>query len=119
VVIAGLAAFGEVLELVSGIAGARRAGGSKWGAWGALAGGILGAAFGTVLVPVPVLGSVIGMCLGAFAGAASAEWLSGRALGQSLRSGQGAAVGKLFGILGKLAVGLAIWLIAAAAAFWP
>ena len=43
----------------------------------------------------------------------------GRTMTASLRSGAGAGAGKLAGTLSKLAVGVAIWLIIAVAAFWP
>ena len=114
---AALALVAEIAEFFSGVAGAKKAGGSRWGTWGSLIGAILGAIFGTFLIPVPILGSILGVCLGAFAGAALFELVGGRTLGRSLKSGQGAAVGRFVGILFKLGVGVTIWLVIAAAAF--
>lgn len=117
VAVAVLAALGEVLEFASGAAGSRKAGGSIAGTVGALFGALAGGLFGTVLIPVPVVGSILGACLGAFGGAVGGDLLSGRDFDRSIRSGQGAAVGRFYGILGKLAVGVAIWFTLAVAAF--
>jgi hypothetical protein len=114
-----LAAAGEVLEFLSALVGSRQAGGTRRGSWGGLLGGIAGAIAGTPLIPVPVLGTVIGACAGAFLGAAAFEWLGGRGLAPSVRSGGGAAMGRLFGTAAKLAVGVALWFLIAVAAFYP
>src|SRR3954469_14524233 len=66
-----LAAGAEVVEFVLGGRFARRYGGSRRAAWGAILGGLVGAVVGT---PVPVIGSVIGAFVGAFLGAAALEW---------------------------------------------
>jgi len=36
-----------------------------------------------------------------------------------VRSGLGAGVGRFFGTVAKLVVGIGIWIVAAVAAFWP
>ncbi|MCY3019882.1 MAG: DUF456 family protein, partial [Planctomycetota bacterium] len=54
-----LALLGELLEFLSGQWGARRFGGSKWAAWGAFVGGLLGFFLGG-LIPLPVVGSLLG-----------------------------------------------------------
>ncbi len=120
VVVALVLAFvGEVIEFLSGAAGAKKAGGSRWGSVGAIVGALVGAILGTFLIPVPIVGSIVGMCGGAFAFAALLERIGGRTVEESLRSGQGAAVGRFLGILAKLAVGVAIWVVTGVAAFWP
>ena len=119
-VAAGLALVGELIELVSGAAGTRRAGGTRWGAVGALIGALVGGIAGTILIPVPVVGSLAGLCGGAWLGAVGAEYsLAGRTSEEALRSGQGAAVGRFVGVLAKLAVGVAIWILTGVAVFWP
>ena len=118
VIITAIAALGEVLEFISGVLGAKKAGGSGWGSFGALVGGLLGALFGTIFIPIFIVGSILGVCLGAFAGAALFEKLSGRSVDESVRSGQGAAVGRFLGIGAKLALGVVIWVIVAVAAFY-
>src|SRR5947207_5386405 len=61
----GLAFLGEIVEAWLGFRLARAYGGSRRAAWGALAGGLVGAATG---VPRPVGGSVVGGGVGAFVG---------------------------------------------------
>jgi uncharacterized protein YqgC (DUF456 family) len=114
-----LAAVAEILDLVAAAVGARCTGGSRRGSWGGIIGGIIGAIAGTALIPVPVLGTIFGGCLGAFLGAVILEWLGGWSLSPSLRSGGGAAAGRLFGTLVKLGVGVIMWVAIAIAAFWP
>ena len=119
VVIVVLAFAGEGFELLAGMYGSKKAGGTRWGSVGALIGGVIGGIVGTIFIPVPVLGSLIGACGGAGLGAWGLEFTGGRTMADSLRSGAGAGVGKLAGTLSKLAVGAAIWLVIAVAAFWP
>jgi hypothetical protein len=100
----GLAVLGEILEFVLGAAGSRHAGGSKRGAALAIVGGIVGAVMGTAL-PVPVLGTLIGACLGAFAGSLLGDLWAGRPLLHSVGAGRGAAIGRFWGTIAKMAVG--------------
>lgn len=116
-VAAGLALLGEVLELVLGAAGARQAGGSKRAATLAIVGSFIGGIVGTAL-PVPIVGTLIGACLGAFVGSLLGDLWAGRPLFQSLEAGQGAAVGRFWGTVAKLAVGAVIVIILAIAAFF-
>ncbi len=101
----------EIAELVLGSAGAKKAGASRWGMLGGLAGGILGGLFLTALIPIPILGTVIGICLGSFAGAFIIELGLGQAISQSALIGYGAAKGKFSGILSKLVIGLLMFII--------
>jgi uncharacterized protein len=114
-----LAVAGEAMETLSGAVAARRAGGSRKAALGAIAGGLLGGLVGTGLMPVPVLGTLIGVAVGAFAGAVALEMIGGAPVDRSVRSGAGAAVGQSLGVLAKMAMGAAIWITVAVAAFWP
>ena len=115
----GLAVLGELLEFVAGVFGARTAGGSAGGAFGALVGGIIGAIAGTFVIPVPALGSLLGACGGAFCGALALELAGGRELEPAVRSGMGAGIGRFFGTVAKVIVGIGIWVVATVAAFWP
>jgi len=55
----------------------------------------------------PIIGTILGACLGAFVGAASYEYISlERKPGEALWIGLGAALGKVAGMLAKMAVGL-------------
>jgi len=119
VAIAVLAVVGEVVEFFSGMAGSKRAGGSRWAAVGALAGAIVGAVVGTVVIPIPVIGSLLGVCGGAALGAFGVELLRGRERSVAMRIGAGAGVGQLLGTTSKFLFGMVIWVIVATAAYWP
>ncbi len=113
---AALALLGEILEFFFGAAGSRRAGGSRRAAALAIVGGIVGAVLGTAL-PVPILGTLVGACAGAFAGSLLGDAMAGRALGDSVDAGRGAAIGRLWGTISKMAIGGAIVLILAVSAY--
>jgi uncharacterized protein YqgC (DUF456 family) len=55
----------EVLEAFAGAWGTQRRGGSKAAGWAALGGGFLGMVLGS-FIPVPVVGTLIGMIAGSF-----------------------------------------------------
>ena len=121
--VAGLAAFGEVVEFAAGAAGAGRRGGSRRGmalaVLGTLIGSIVGAFAG---IPIPLLGPVIGAlaggALGAFAGAWAGEIWIGRGWRDGLAVGQGALIGRLLGTAGKLAIGAVMVVVVAVDAFF-
>lgn len=119
VVIVVLATLGEVVEFIAGIFGSTRAGGTRWGAGGALLGGVVGGIVGTFAIPVPFFGSLIGACVGAGLGAWGFELAGGLEMDRSIRSGVGAGIGRLLGTVAKLIAGAAILIIVAVAAFWP
>jgi uncharacterized protein YqgC (DUF456 family) len=119
IMILALAVIGEIWEFAAGAAGAKRAGASLWGAIGALVGAIFGGVAGTFVIPIPVVGSLIGACGGAALGAWMCELAIGRTHDQAVRSGVGAGVGRLKGTLAKLAIAIVMWLVIAVAAFWP
>ena len=75
---AGLAAIGEVLELVASAMGASKAGASKKGATGAVIGSIVGAIAGSFVVPI------VGTIVGAVVVAGAVWWVA-----RSLRSADG------------------------------
>lgn len=118
-VAAGLGALGELIEFLASAGGAKRAGATKSGAMGALMGGIVGAILGTIFIPVPLLGSLAGGAMGAFAGSAMLEHGGGKELRDAMHVGRGAAVGHVLGMLGKLAMGVAVWVILTVAVFVP
>jgi uncharacterized protein len=84
-----------VLEHVASMVGARRAGGSR----AAVIGAMLGMIAGVLVAPV---GLLLGPILGAIAG----ELMAGRAPGPSVRSGLGAALGVLTGMVAHFALAL-------------
>ena len=114
---AGLAVLGEVIEFVLGAAGSRHAGGSKRAAALAIVGSLIGGILGTAL-PVPIVGTLIGACLGAFIGSLIGDLWAGRPLFPSFEAGWGAAVGRFWGTVSKLAIGAIIVIVLAIAAFF-
>ena len=109
-ILVGIGILAEIVEFVAGGAAAKKAGGSGRATWGAIVGGIIGAIFFTI--PLPIIGTIIGACLGAFLGAYLAEYTLRGETRHLMRVGWGAAKGKFWGIVSKLAFGVAILLVA-------
>ena len=114
-----LAVLGELFEFLGSMRGAKRTGASRYGTIAALAGAIIGAMFGTFMIPVLFLGTVLGACIGAGLGVWAIEVSRGRKMEESIRCSVGAGLGELLGITAKVATGIIIWLTVAVAAFWP
>jgi uncharacterized protein YqgC (DUF456 family) len=115
-----LAVLGEVWEFLASAAGAARRGGSRRGAIlaivGSMVGSIGGAMLGApVLVIGPLIGALAGGAIGAFLGAYFGEW--NRRHAERVEIGKAAALGRLFGMAGKLAFGLLMVIIIAADSF--
>ncbi|MGE3181975.1 MAG: DUF456 family protein [Phycisphaerae bacterium] len=117
--LAALAVIGELIEFGAGVVGAKKFGGSRKGAIGALVGSIVGGLAFTFFIPIPIIGTLIGACLGAAAGSIFMELRGGRTMDEAMRSGVGAGIGRFSGTVAKIAVGAVMWLIAAVAAFIP
>lgn len=121
-VLAGLAALGELLEFISGAAGATKVGASRrsivLSLVGAAVGSITGAAVG---FPVPVIGpifaAIFGGGLGAFGGAYVGEAWKGRAHGERITAGKSAFVGRVLGTVAKLVVGL-LMVVVTGTVYW-
>ena len=95
VILGLMMALSQALEFFSGAAGAKWFGGSRWGALGALAGGLVGMFF----IPFGLLlGPLIGAMLGEVA-------LARRTARPALVSGVGSVAGTLAGMAIKLAIG--------------
>lgn len=113
VVLAVLAALGEVVEALAAGYGASRFGGSRGSIVAALAGCLGGAALGTAWFPV--VGTLIGACVGAFLGATLSEYLlMEKEAHEAFWTGFGAALGKVAGMFAKTLVGLVMLGVAAA-----
>jgi uncharacterized protein len=111
VIIAALAALGEILEVVMSSAGVAKAGGGRRSAVYAIVGSIIGGCAGFVIgVPLPVFGPLAGSLffgsLGAMAGALLSELSSGNTWPQSFQIAKAAFLGRALGTLAKMAVGL-------------
>jgi uncharacterized protein len=109
-IMAGLAVLGEVIEFFAGAAGAAKQGASRRAIFFSLVGGMAGSIAGAMLgLPVPIIGSVIAAVLGgaggAFAGAYLGEKSAERPHSESMAVARGAFAGRLWGTVGKFAVG--------------
>jgi uncharacterized protein len=118
--LAGLAALGEIVEVVAGALGVNRAGGSRRSAVLALVGSLAGGATGVLVgMPIPLVGPLVAAVLfagfGALAGAMLGESWKGRSLDQSVRVGKAAFWGRLFGTLAKTLIGAFMVVVALAA----
>jgi uncharacterized protein YqgC (DUF456 family) len=107
-----IALIAELLEFLSAGAAVKKAGGSFRGMIGAVIGGVLGGFFLTFLFPIPIVGTICGICAGTFLGAAVAELMIGKEFGHSTRVGIEAAKGRMVGTAIKLGFGILIMILA-------
>lgn len=92
-----LALASYALEFASGYFGAKYFGATRWGVVGAVIGGILGLFTGFVtLLVLPIVGAIAG------------ELIAGKRLISAGKAGWGTLLGNLAGMVGKLAIGLAM-----------
>jgi len=115
-VLLGLAAFAEVMDFFAAGAGAKRAGATRRGLWGAIIGSVVGAIAGTFILPWFM--TLVGVCLGTFLGAWIGEVSGGQEIGKSVRIAVYATIGRLAGTVGKLIIGSVMLLITMFCA-WP
>jgi hypothetical protein len=93
VVLGFLAILSYVLDYVSGAIGTRKLGGSRWAVVGAIAGGLTGMFLGP-----------FGIVLGPVAGAVGFELVYRRDVLVGVRSGLGAVLGLLMGVVAKFSI---------------
>lgn len=97
-----IAALSEFVDFIASALGVKRMGGSKSGAIGSVIGTLVGAIGGTFVIPIPIVGSIAGGVIGAGLGAFLAERsVAQRTMKESIRSGSGAAVGRLVSMVIK------------------
>jgi uncharacterized protein YqgC (DUF456 family) len=106
VLLAGVAALAELLEMLASLAMARRAGASRRAAVGALIGGFAGMIL--LSVPVPVIGTIIGGLIGCFVGALLGEISLHDNLHTGARVGVFATIGRVMGMMAKTAAAMVI-----------
>jgi len=109
-VLAVLAVVGELVEFGAGAAGAAKQGASRRGValsiLGAIVGSFTGLAIGApILILGPFVMALLGGAAGAFAGAYVGEAWKGRTEEARIAAGRGAFAGRIWGTVGKLAVG--------------
>jgi uncharacterized protein len=119
---AALAVVGEIIEFTAGAAGAAKHGASRRAVVLSLVGAMLGSLAGFFVgIPIPILGplivAVLGGAAGAFAGAYLGETWKGRTESEKIAAGHGAFMGRIWGTLGKLAIGAVMVALIAVDAF--
>ncbi len=102
----------ELLEAFSGIWGVQKRGGSKAAGWAAAGGGFLGLFLGG-FIPVPILGSLIGMLACSFGCAFLAEHQQVKKAEQAAHVAAGAVLARLAVIFLKVGVTILMSLILA------
>jgi uncharacterized protein YqgC (DUF456 family) len=110
IVLIVLAILGEVSEFVLGVIGSKKHESSTEAIVGSIVGGILGAVWGAAFLFG--IGSIIGAFIGAFAGAFVVEYVRIKNIDQALRSGWGAFVGRVGGMITKGIIAIAMISIA-------
>jgi uncharacterized protein YqgC (DUF456 family) len=110
-----LALVAEVVEFFLGSHMARKFGGSRRSAWGALLGGLAGA---LLLSPLPVLGPMTGGFVGAFAGAWVGEWSVNPSADAATRTATGALIGRIAAVAIKIGMAMASGVVLLTAAVW-
>lgn len=101
-------AIGQAVEFLSGAAGSRWFGGSRWGSLGAVLGGIVGLFF------LP-----FGLFLGPLAGAFLCEWLfAKKEMRAATSSGVGSVIGTLTGMVAKFVIAILMIIFLVLDFFW-
>lgn len=112
-VISLLCIMGEIAEMLAGVWGTKRAGGSRRSTVFAMSGSFAGAILGGIVgLPIPFTGSAIGAimggCIGALIGAGLAELSLGESGAKSWQVGHAAFWGRLLGTGAKTLVATVI-----------
>lgn len=107
-----LALGAEILELFIVQKLNVRYGGSRLAFWGAILGGVIGVVVG---LPVPIIGSIIAGFFGSFAGAMAATLYETKRLDAAARVGWGVLLGRMWAAATKVAAGMIIFVLGAAA----
>ena len=105
-VLAVMAVAAEVFEFAASAVLARRAGASRRASFGALAGGFMGMFLCTGIVPIPVLGTITGGCIGCFVGALVGEMSLHDDFDQGAKVGFWATAGRIMGLVAKTCVSM-------------
>ncbi len=115
-----LALLGELVEFLGPALGAAKEKTSRRAVVLAVVGGVAGAIVGTVVLAfLPVIGTLIGAVVGSGLCSMLGDLWAGRPMELAIRGGRGAAIGRLVGAVGKLAVAVVMWLVVAVALLWP
>jgi len=100
--------FGEILEYVFIIAGAKKLGASNLAVLGALIGGIVGAVVGTLFLTI---GLFLSTLLGVFLGAFLVELILQKDLVKSAKAAIGGVVGRILSIGAKIIIAFSMFFV--------
>ncbi len=103
----------EIIEAFAGAWGVQKRGGSKAAGWAALGGGLIGMLIGTVVIPLPVVGSLTGMMAGSFGSAFLVEHAKMKKADHAAHVATGAVLARLGVIFLKVGMTLLMSLILA------
>jgi uncharacterized protein YqgC (DUF456 family) len=125
IVLAALATVGEIIEFAAGAAGAAKQGASRRAVALSMVGAIIGSVVGVIAgapIPIPIVGplvtAILGGAAGAFGGAYLGEAWKGRDEQARTAAGRGAFFGRIWGTVGKFAVGAVMLAVVAWDAFF-
>lgn len=102
-VLFALYVFGELMEFLMTVLGAKVFGGSNWSAFGAMVGGILGAVAGLIFGGIGLFPATL---LGIFLGGFFPEYLRHKEFQRSVKAGVGGVVGRVGSIVVKVGIAL-------------
>jgi uncharacterized protein YqgC (DUF456 family) len=101
----------EVAEALAGSWGVKRRGGSKAAGWAALCGGFIGMLCGGFLMPVPVIGNLVGMLAGSFGAAFLIEHAKMKRADHAAHVATGAVLARLAVIFLKIGITLLMGIV--------
>lgn len=103
-----LLALSFVVDFVSGALGTKHFGGSKWGVWGVLIGGIVGIFFG---LPGLIIGPIVG-------GFAAERWIAKKEFHPAAKATWGTVVGTTLGMVVRVGISVAMIAVFFVDALW-
>ncbi len=113
-----LAIIGEIVEFLGSAVGAAKEKSSKRAIVLSIVGGVGGALVGTIVIAIPIIGTLIGAVVGSGAMSMLGDLWAGREPEVAWRVGKGAAIGRLWGSVGKVFIAVLMWLVVAVALVW-
>jgi uncharacterized protein YqgC (DUF456 family) len=114
-----LSLIGEALEIGTAGVAARRAGGTRSTATWSVVGGLLGGIVGTFVIPLPVIGTIVGAAIGSGLLASASHRGDGYAWSEASRVGGAAFGGRLLATILKSLMTLIVAILAVTAAAIP
>ncbi len=103
----------ELAEGMAGLWGVERRNGSKSAGWAAVGGGFLGMLLGGAFIPIPIVGSLLGMLLGCFGCAFLVEYAKIKKADHAAHVATGAILARIGVLVLKVGATLAMILVLA------